>query len=377
MRIKFLSFIFLLEIFTLSDTAALNQPVVKGTEIYAPMSDSTHARRSEGCFLKLSDDSILHMYVRFKASYLDHSAADLVKIVISPDGKKVISNETVVIPKEASANVMVPSLLRLKDGRILMIYLEKSWISDTVICRVAMRFSPDEGKTWTPKRYITQSPVYCVILNAAAIQLESGRICIPVSQCRYKNNRDLDTCGVVYCLYSDDYGKTWKESQSVLFPPDRTESNAGYQEPSAVEISANHLLMYMRSDLGYLWKTVSKDGGITWSKPELDKNFPVVIAPPKIARLKDNRLILFFNQNPNVVTPLKNNRNRSALVIKTSSDNGRSWKNAKLIEPVTGRHYSYPALIATSDGAFLVSYYMYDKNIGNYWHLKVKKIFID
>ena len=377
MRTLFLSTMLLSGMFSPANTAAQPFPLIKGTVLYAPKSDNTYTRRSEGCFLKLANGNILHLYGRFKASYLDHSAADLVKTVISPDGQKILSGETVVIPGEASGNVMVPSLLRLKDGRILLIYLEKTRIAGTIVCRVVMRYSTDEGKSWTPRRYITQSPVYCVILNAAAIQLRSGRILIPVSQCRYKNDRNLDTCGVVYCLYSDDSGKSWKESKSVLFPPDRTESNAGYQEPSAVEVSANHLLMYMRSDLGYLWKTVSKDGGITWSKPKLAPNFPVVIAPPKIAKLKDGRLVLIFNQNPNVAKPLKNNRNRSTLVMKTSSDGGKSWGNAKLIEPVTSRHYSYPALIGTSDGAYLLSYYMFDKKIGNYWHLTVKRIFID
>ena len=158
----------------------------------------------------------------------------------------------------------------------------------------------------------------------------NGRICIPVSQCRYKNDCNIDTCGVFYNLYSDDNGRTWKESTSILFPPDRALSNAGYQEPAMVEIANNELLLYMRSDLGCLWKSVSKNGGVNWSTPELDKNFPVVVAPAKIKKLSNSRLVMFYNMNQDENNPEKNSRNRSRLVMKTSKDNGKTGANRYL-----------------------------------------------
>ena len=360
-----------------SSLAAADRPLVKGSVIFAPPSDQKFARRSEGAFITLKDGSIMHIYNRFNASYLDHASAELVKILFSPDGKKVISKEEVIVSAGKNGNVMSPSLLRLKDNRILMIYLEKERVAGTIVCRVSMRYSADEGKSWSPRHYITRAPVYCIILNGSVIQLANGRICIPVSQCRYKNDCNIDTCGVFYNLYSDDNGRTWKESASILFPPDRALSNAGYQEPAMVEIANNELLLYMRSDLGCLWKSVSKNGGVNWSTPELDKNFPVVVAPAKIKKLSNSRLVMFYNMNQDEKNPVKNSRDRSRLAMKISKDNGKNWSEPVFIEPVTERYYSYPELIETADGAFLLSYYMYDKKIGNFWHLKVKRILID
>ena len=144
-----------------------------------------------------------------------------------------------------------------------------------------------------------------------------------------------------------------------------------------VEIANNELLLYMRSDLGCLWKSVSKNGGVNWSTPELDKNFPVVVAPAKIKKLSNSRLVMFYNMNQDEKNPVKNSRDRSRLAMKISKDNGKNWSEPVFIEPVTERYYSYPELIETADGAFLLSYYMYDKKIGNFWHLKVKRILID
>ena len=361
----------------LPGSAAVNYPVVKGSVIFDPPSDKKFARRSEGAFITLKNGDIMHIYNRFKASYLDHASAELVKILISPDGKKVVSGEEVIVSAAKGGNVMLPSLLRLKDNRILMIYLEKERVAGTIVCRISMCYSADEGKTWSPRRHITRGPVYCVVLNGGAIQLANGRICIPVSQCRYKNDCNIDTCGVFYTLYSDDNGKSWKESASILFPPDRAVSNAGYQEPTMVEIANNELLLYMRSDLGYLWKSISKNGGVNWSTPELDKNFPEVVAPAKIKKLSGSRLVMFYNMNQNEKNPVKNSRDRSKLAMKTSKDNGKSWSKPVLLEPVTEKYYSYPELIETSDGAYLLSYYMYDKKIGSFWHLKIKRFVFD
>jgi len=102
-----------------------------------------------------------------------------------------------------------------------------------------------------------------------------------------------------------------------------------------------------------------------------------VVAPAKIKKLSGSRLVMFYNMNQNEKNPVKNSRDRSRLAMKTSKDNGKSWSKPVLIEPVTEKHYSYPELVETSDGAYLLSYYMWDKKIGSFWHLKVKKIFID
>ena len=89
---------------------------------------------------------------------------------------------------------MSVSLLRLMDGRIMFMFLEKSQIrgKDSVDskndeglgidCRPWVCFSSDEGKSWTEPmdvaRYIN---VYIVVNNDRIVQLKSGRLIIPAS----------------------------------------------------------------------------------------------------------------------------------------------------------------------------------------------------
>ena len=51
-----------------------------------------------------------------------------------------------VVPNEGKMNTMSVSLLRLESGRIALFYLRKNSLSD---CRLYMRTSSDEAKTWS------------------------------------------------------------------------------------------------------------------------------------------------------------------------------------------------------------------------------------
>ena len=342
--------------------------------IYAPVSNKTHSRRSESSFIKLKSGNILQIYSRFKASNDDHAVAELVKIQISPDGKRVLGKEESIIQKP-NGNVMSPSLLRLQDGRIMLFYLQKEMTAGVIVCRLVMRYSHDECQTWSPETVVTKGPVYCVVVNDSVIQLRNGRICVPVSQYRYTHNSGLDTRGVVYCLYSDDLGKSWKESKSLLSIPDYIRSLTGYQEPVIAETTSGSLLMYMRTDLGYLYKTTSSDGGNTWSNPVADKTFPTVVAPAKIFKKSNNHLLMLFNKSP-LPVPVRNSWNRSILSVKISKDNGKTWQDSMVLENEKNKNFAYPSLIEIEDGVFLCSYHMSTAKEYFFWHIKTRYITI-
>ena len=82
-------------------------------------------RNSEGSFVKLKDGSILYIYTRYHGNSWDDAAtADLVAIK-SQNGGKTWSDYTTV-RKNKAQNVMSVSLQRLQDGRIMLMFLEKS-----------------------------------------------------------------------------------------------------------------------------------------------------------------------------------------------------------------------------------------------------------
>ena len=63
----------------LPGSAAINYHVVKGSVIFDPPSNKKFARRSEGAFITLKNGYIMHIYSRFKTSYLDHASSELVR----------------------------------------------------------------------------------------------------------------------------------------------------------------------------------------------------------------------------------------------------------------------------------------------------------
>jgi sialidase-1 len=148
----------------------------------------------------------------------------------------------------AGANVMSVSLLRLQSRRLALFYLVKNSLLD---CRPVMRLSTDEAVTWSEPRVVTTAPGYFVLNNDRVIQLQSGRLVLPVACHRGrsadpKNYRSLDSRGIALWYLSDNEGQSWREADTWWALPAR--SGSGLQEPGAV------LLAYCAGD--------SKIGGL-------------------------------------------------------------------------------------------------------------------
>ena len=137
-------------------------------------------RNSEGDFIHLRDGRILFIYSHFTRDTREESAADLVSRVSSDDGKTWTDRDEPVIAARSHgvATVMSVSLLRLKDDRIALFYIAKK--SD-IDCRMVMRTSGDEAKTWSAPIDCTSGPGYAIVTNGRVVQLNSGRIIFPVS----------------------------------------------------------------------------------------------------------------------------------------------------------------------------------------------------
>ncbi len=215
-------------------------------------------RAGEGSAVGLRDVSVLFVYSHFTGRG-DDAPACLVKRV-SNDSGRTWSAPVEVQKKqgESHLNVMSASLLRLQNGNIAFVFLEKI---DPEKCVPYIKFSSNEGETWTPPEPIDKTESgYYTVNNDRLCMASGGRIFLPFNLYEFseKHKRGNNRCGV---FYSDDNGATWGKSkclpmkrENVISPANLHESKlkiwneinaygVSIQEPGIVELSDGSMMM--------------------------------------------------------------------------------------------------------------------------------------
>lgn len=309
-------------------------------------------RNSEGDFLKLKDGRWLFVYTHFTAGAGDHATAHLASRESSDGGRTWSAEDKVVVPNEGGFNVMSVTLHRLPSGEIALIYLRKNSLED---CRPVIRFSSDETKTWSaPIECITDDIGYYVLNNDRVIQLKNGRLVMPTALHRFNKGKLLE--GEIVTFFSDDKGRTWKRSESIL-KTDEHNNRISFMEPGVVEVKKKQLLMIIRTKLGCQYLSESKDHGETWSTPKptgiLSPEAPATLT--RIPRTGD--LLLVWNDHAGQAEDYRRKQPpiRTPLVAAISRDGGRTWEKKKRIEDQPNHGYCYTA-VAFEDSRILLGY---------------------
>jgi hypothetical protein len=308
-------------------------------------SSKDNPRNSEGDFIELKDGRILFVYSRFiGGSGSDHAPAQLVGRYSADEGISWTTNDQVIVDKEGDMNVMSVSLLRLKNGKIALVYARKNSLSD---CIPQLRLSEDEGKTWTdPKAIVQDRKGYFVVNNDRIVQLKSGRILVPVSlhktpETPWKNK------GTIKCYYSDDNGLSWHSGDSVLTP-----DSIITQEPGLLELKRGKLMVFMRASGGTQYQSFSEDEGLTWTMAE-PAAIPSPISPASIKRIPNTGDLLLVWNNNGASGPGYFKSKRSPLTIAVSKNEGRSWQKIKNIEDDPNGMFCYTAIHFTKSHVLL------------------------
>jgi len=289
-------------------------------------------RNSEAAIIPLKDGSLLLGWTEFYAGNgADHGPARI-SGVISKDGGKTWGAKYTLVENDGGCNVMEVNFMRLKDGRIALFHCQKN--SEDKDCRVMMRTSQDEGKTWSAAKQLSPDAKYTGLTNGRCIRLRSGRILLEAWE-----------GGDSYCYLSDDDGATWKEGARV--------KPAGGEcwEPACIELKDGPVMMLIRTQLGGQYKSISTDGGETWSVPVAT---PLVgtAAPVSISRVPSTGdLLAVWNHNPGA-------KDRNPLTAAVSKDEGETWQLFRNIEEGPGDAWAYPAVTWVGDNAFL-TYFNY------------------
>jgi sialidase-1 len=298
-------------------------------------------RNTEGDFVMLKDGRLLMIYSRFTShGPADSGAAALAARYSSDAGRTWTQSDEIVVENEGGMNTMSVSLLRLASGEIALFYVRKNSMLD---CRPYMRISRDEGKTWSKARRAISEPGYYVLNNDRAYQTRKGRLLLPVALHRNESPEPakFNSRGVAMCYLSDNRGKSWRRSKTVLENP--SPHPAGLQEPGIVELKDGRLLMYMRTGMGSQYFSYSSDGGDTWSPAE-PSSLLSPLSPATIERIpKTGDLLAVWNDHSQV-SPEIRNRLRTPLTVAISRDEGKTWEKARNIAEDPTGWYCYTAV---------------------------------
>lgn len=303
-------------------------------------------RNSEGDFIQLKDGRIMFIYTHFTGGGGDHNAAHLSARYSSDYGRTWTQKDKVIIPNEAEMNVMSVSLLRLNTGEIALFYVQKNSLED---CRPVMRTSNNEGGTWSnPIDIIPDEEIgYYVLNNDRVVQSKSGRLIVPVAQHNSPSFPEWTGYGHIMCYLSDDQGRTWHRSTTVLKPTDTVnEAKILFQEPGVIELADNRLMMFIRTDEGVQYVSHSTNNGETWLGAS-PSNIASPCSPASIERIpQTEELMLVWNNNGE-------DQRRTPFNVAISRDEGQTWENIKTLEDDPHGWYCYTAIMFVKDRVLL------------------------
>lgn len=307
-----------------------------------------HPRNGEADMIRLRNGDLFLAYGRWNGGQSDFDHAE-VWCKTSSDGGRTWGSDRVLVPNEGKLTTFSVSLLRLKNGEVLMAYLTKNAQDN---CSIFFRKSKDECRTWSDRVKFEMPDGYSGYTgmnNDRLIQIKSGRIIGAAWDGAVKGHPMLG-----FAVYSDDNGGTWHKSGDVDMRVLDPKDTVGSQEPLVVELKDGKLMMFIRNDFGCIARSYSTDDGLTWSKPELVKELEAPVAPASVRRIpQTGDLLLIWNRNRAARRPLN-----SAI----SKDDGKTWQNIRVLDDGDGP--AWPGFAYTSitpvDSNIVITYWYHE-----------------
>lgn len=321
-------------------------------------------RNSEGAFLRGKNGDILFAYSRYHGDSIhDHAACDIA-LTVSYDEGKSWSEPRIIAPASAfgAQNVMSVSAVEQGDGRLAFYFLIKENDYTTTLGRAIS----SDGVHFTLERCARRFPkAYYVVNNDRIVRLSDGRLVAPASYITAEENRtEVRVPMTTTCLVSDDDGESFYKADFDFTTADPVNARYGYQEPGLIE-REDGLYLWTRTNYGCQYESFSASG--------LDGFFPPrpseFTSPPSPMQMKSLYGTVYAVYNP---VPRYNGREmlpgtwgRTPLVIRKSTDGGKSFGPLNVIEDDPSRGYCYPALFGANDGRLLIAYCRGSASDGN------------
>ncbi len=235
------------------------------------------------------------------------------------------------IAREPGVPCWNPVLFHDAEGRLWLFYKvgpsPERWSG-------AYKISENEGETFGPAELLPAG-ILGPIKNKPLL-LPSGDVLCGSSVESYR----AWTCWIEQ-LSRD--GKTWQKFGPITVPG----HPHGIIQPALYrgDLSGEIYMLTRSRGIGKICRARSTDLGKSWS-PASPIDLPHPNSGIDCVRLRDGPVLLVYNHT---------SRGRTPLNIALSSDMGKSWKPAAVLETEPGE-YSYPAVIQLSTGDVAVTY---------------------
>jgi len=213
--------------------------------------------------------------------------------------------------------------------------------------------SEDDGHTWSTPYEIPMNHRYTCGKCHRGLRLKSGTLLLGYSwDVLCEKGETLTTEGQMDLragvMRSTDNGETWHNAGDTHATYDKVSGGAvsGTDEPAIVELDDGSIYMLMRTGSSHLYEARSTDEGQTWlgiqPSPLTGSNAPAALSR---FEAKGRRGIFVVWDNALVRYP---------LCAAASFDGGRTWTEPKDIAlPYTGGQASYPSCVQARDGTLL------------------------
>lgn len=342
------------------------EPFYQTLPVFNPLEDGMgyHNYRIPS-FLVTKNNVLLAMAEGREDMNNDHAKNDLVLMRSTNSGKTW--EDPVVITSAGDNVTMNPVLVQAEDGTIILSYIyfpEKRHtrqmkshgvemvepgLEGDLIERFFIVTSSDDGLTWSEPRELTQvvksgkNTIASICGPGTGITLTRGvhksRVIVPMQE-QIKRGDSKET--LLFSLYSDDNGKTWKHGEYA--PPDDDGSGG---EVQMVELEDGGVMLSSRNSSGYRRLAFSRDGGNTWTKLYKEKSLidTGCMSPLLRYRWADD-------EKPGViihvgVTARVEGRRRGKAEFCLSYDDGKTWPVRKVFHE---QAFDYSSLAILPDG---------------------------
>ncbi len=313
---------------------------------------------------------------------LNHTDTGSILLVRSRDHGRTWdrSRPVTVLRQGDDYGYALAGLTRLSDGRLVVNsygyeFLQDDGSADFVkgssdFAGVYLAWSQDGGRTWSERQKVRIAPMRLAAVRDGIVEMPDGTLLMPLSGLRSRHGQPElggTESWTAFLVGSTDHGRQWHYWGTMGHDPLNIRS---YWEPGMLRLRDGRLVGMVRchpwpddfstGTSGYLFLSVSEDGGASWSNP---RKTPLWGYPADLIQLADGRVLCTYG------------RRREPMGIRIAvSQDGLSWDAAnefviREYRPpenprVRGKgfptHIGYPTSVQLESGEILSVYHLFD-----------------